>query len=194
MVLDSDVIMGNGEDEKYLMGIDLDIDGIVIDGAGHVIDAGWKSAIFNVTCNATVKNATIKSGYSHDEDAYAIMNSADLSFFGCTLKDNPTAIMSEGSLKVTGCKFTDFVRRYNDALYNKNGNLAVDGCSFIDEKVGWSPHGQAIINNGYLKLVNSYFKMIPLMKVPYTAGETWTLRIAHSMSDAAIHICGALFI
>ena len=39
IVLDSDIVLSDGEESQYLKGIKLDVDDITIDGKGHSIDA-----------------------------------------------------------------------------------------------------------------------------------------------------------
>ena len=46
IVLDSDIVLGTDEWSKYEDGINLNVDGLAIDGNGHTIDAKEKTRIF----------------------------------------------------------------------------------------------------------------------------------------------------
>ena len=65
IVLDSDVVLDSDEKSRYLKGIVLDVDGLVIDGAGHTVDARRKARIFHCRAEGVVlKNFTFKRGFS----------------------------------------------------------------------------------------------------------------------------------
>lgn len=49
IVLDSDIVLGDGEESEYEDGIRLDVDDLIIDGNGHGIDARGKARIFECT-------------------------------------------------------------------------------------------------------------------------------------------------
>ena len=68
IVLDTDIILEKGEEFFYSKGITLDIDDIVIDGCGHIIDADKKARIFNCTGKKiTIRNVTLKNGHSTED-------------------------------------------------------------------------------------------------------------------------------
>ena len=71
IVLDSDIVLGDGEGPIYLEGINLDCD-IIIDGNGHSIDACGKVRIFYSSGELTIKNISLLNGYS-DESGGAIV-------------------------------------------------------------------------------------------------------------------------
>lgn len=72
ITLDSDITFSDGDD---LNSINLDVDGLVIDGNGFAVDACRKTRIFNCTAdNVTLKNITLKNGFS-EYDGAAIYNS-----------------------------------------------------------------------------------------------------------------------
>ena len=56
IVLDSDIVLSDGEESEYKDGIKLDVDDLTIDGNRHTIDAQGKARIF---C-CTGKNINIK--------------------------------------------------------------------------------------------------------------------------------------
>ena len=66
IILDSDIILGDDDASEYLDGIELDMDDIVIDGNGHIIDACTRTRIFKITGeNIKIRNVTLKNGFSH---------------------------------------------------------------------------------------------------------------------------------
>ena len=57
IVLDSDIVLGWREEKKYLDGIKIDVDDLIIDGKNHMIDANGLSRIFFCTGkNIIIKN------------------------------------------------------------------------------------------------------------------------------------------
>ena len=71
--MDSDIGLDILEEFEYKDGIKLDVDGLVIGGNGHTIDAKGKTRIFYCTGkNITIKNITLKNG--HAEYGGAIYN------------------------------------------------------------------------------------------------------------------------
>ena len=67
IVLDRDIVLGKREESKYEMGIELDVDDLVIDGNGFTIDAKEKARIFKVTGkNIIIKNITLKNGLTQE--------------------------------------------------------------------------------------------------------------------------------
>lgn len=136
IVLDADIVLDDGEEDRYLQGIELDIVNLVIDGGGHSIDARGKTRIFKIpTKKVTIKNVTFKNGYgvkggaimSHKGildifDSNFLNNTADLGgrevSYG-TITDRGGAIyVSGGVLNITRGYF--------------EGNLAKDRGAAID--------------------------------------------------------------
>ena len=64
IVLNSDIVLSDGEESEYKNGIKLDVNDIVIDGKGYAIDACGKARIFDCTGkNIIVKNIIFKNGH-----------------------------------------------------------------------------------------------------------------------------------
>ena len=134
IVLDSDIMLGSDEKSKYYAGIELDVDGIVIDGAGHSIDAWGKTRIFECDAkNITIKNLTFKNGYSWD--GAAISNNGELTIIDSNFIDNCS---DNGAV----CNFE---------------NLKVCNCHFLSNSFVDSGYGSAITNWGSLKVEKSSF-------------------------------------
>lgn len=91
IVLDSDIVLSDGEESEYKKGIKLDVDDLAIDGNGHAIDAQGKTRIFFCSGkNISIKNIILKKGCS--ESGGAIDNRGELtimksSFTGNTAKE-----------------------------------------------------------------------------------------------------------
>ena len=67
IVLDCDIVLGEDEESKYLQGIEIDADDLIVDGNGHSIDAREKTRIFRCSGrNEKKKNITFKNGFSKD--------------------------------------------------------------------------------------------------------------------------------
>ena len=103
IVLGSDIILGEEEKSKYKNGIKLDVDDLIIDGNGHVIDACRRGRIFECTAkNITLKNIRLKNGYTRDEGG-AIVNTDKLtienSIFVGNTANNGGAIFNMRRLK-----------------------------------------------------------------------------------------------
>ena len=84
--LKEDIILEEGEEDKFIYGITIDENDIIIDGNGHTIDAKGDK-IFNLTGNnITIKNIKIVNGYSNDGGA--ISNSGTLNITNTTFNNN----------------------------------------------------------------------------------------------------------
>ena len=79
IILNSDVVLSDGEKPDYVEGIKIDVDGLVINGNGHVIDASEKVRIFCCSAsNVKIENITLKNGFAENSGG-AIINSGILS-------------------------------------------------------------------------------------------------------------------
>ena len=68
IILDSDIVLSDGEESEYKDGIKLDMDDLTINGNGHTIDAGNQSAIFGINAvNVTINNLTLINANSNGE-------------------------------------------------------------------------------------------------------------------------------
>lgn len=149
IVLKSDITLAKGEEEKYLDGIRLDVEDIVIDGASHAIDGCGRVRIFeNTAKNVTIKNVTFKNGYSKNPGG-AICNEGDLRIVDSALQNNTSdsfggALSNGGYLLVEGCRFDENVAESGGAIGNDSAHLWVRGCSFASNR---STLGGAISND-----------------------------------------------
>lgn len=139
ITLEEDIIFEDYEKEYFEGGIELDIDRIVIDGAGKTIDGDGKSRIFTVTGkDITLKNITFKNGKSHRNHnnrmnnhggALRVTKGAELTVQNCKFLNNKSqefggAICNSGKLNLYKSKVSDNrSESHGGAVYNYCGNL-----------------------------------------------------------------------
>jgi hypothetical protein len=126
IVLSEDVFLVYGEGEKYYPnGIEINTDGLVIDGNGHIIDAEKSAKIFYIKAdNVTIKNLNFKNAM--------------------------VAILNEGkNLSLKNCRFNDSLGGSGGAIYSAS-DMNLEDCIFENNTADLS-HGGAI----YLYLYDS---------------------------------------
>ena len=124
IILNEDISIREYESYDYEDGIKLDVDNLVIDGNGCIIDAGNISRIFKVTgSNITLKNIKFKNGNS---------------------KENGGAILNHNDLKIIDCSFDLNGANYGGAIYNK-GKLTISNSNFENNSA--EGHGGTINND-----------------------------------------------
>ena len=132
IVLDSDIVLGWREEKKYLDGIKLDVDDLIIDGNGHIIDAQGKTSIFFCTGkNITIKNITLKNGFA--EYGGAIKNGGELTITGSILTGNTVqgkcseggAIRNRGSLTIIESTLTENTSEWSGGAIRNRGSLTI---------------------------------------------------------------------
>lgn len=170
IVLEGDIHLENYELDFYEGGIELDIDGLVIDGNGHAIDGKGKSRIFIITGNdITLKNITFKNGRSYENhngplnsNGAAIRNNLNrnISIDSCTFTANTSedlggAIHNTGGLSVEESVFHENTAKSGGTISNARGSLKVTRCAFMDNT---ARTGGAIRNSGGLKILESEFR------------------------------------
>lgn len=135
ITLTSDVILEDGEELIYKNGIEIDLDGLIIDGGGHTIDARSKARIFNVRARLQViiTNVIFKNGL-HAEGGGAISNFSKFLTIGyCTFEHNTAneggAIYNHAFLKVTNSNFKYNYSKNCQDIYNWD-TLILRECSF----------------------------------------------------------------
>lgn len=87
--LTSDYEFNPQNDGKYLKGIDISIDGMIIDGGGHTINANKQARIFNVKSNNLVlKNINFINAYSDSPGSCIYIANSNVSIINSTFKDS----------------------------------------------------------------------------------------------------------
>ena len=165
IILDSDIVLDEGEEAEYSKGIDLDVDRLSIDGNGHTIDAKGKARIFNITAhNVMIRNITFKNGFSpNDGGAISGIGVIQLKIEDSQFKSNASkgkggAIFNHNRLILIDCLFDENESDLGGgAIYNCRGcKLYVCNSSFANNSSGMN--GGAIDNFGDLKIEESVFK------------------------------------
>lgn len=138
IVLDSNYLLAFGEASEYGEGIELDVDGLVIDANNHSISARKKTRIFNITGKGiTIRNLLLKDGLREDKGG-AIYNSGEASLIGCVVKDN----------RLHTYKFIDC---YGGAIYNcAEAQMDLIRCELFDNHS--KDYGGAIQNCGKMNI------------------------------------------
>lgn len=135
ITLTSDVVLEDGEELIYKNGIEIDVDGLIIDGKGHTIDARDKARIFNVRAKLQIiiVNVVFKNGL-HREGGGAICSfSKFLTLGNCTFNHNTSneggAIYNHAFLKASNCSFKYNYSRNSQDIYNWD-TLILNDCTF----------------------------------------------------------------
>lgn len=109
--LDSSVTIGDME-IRFIQGIKVDVDDLVIDGHGYTIDSRDKAPIFNITGkNITIKNLSFINGYSQfNGGAVLVQEGASCKFENCRFRNNSAkqhagALINLGEIKLISCIF-----------------------------------------------------------------------------------------
>lgn len=89
MVLTKDYEYNSQSDSQYSQGIDIAVDGFVIDGQGHTINGNRQTRIFNINANNVVlKNMTLINGYSDGPGGCVFITHNNVSIINATFKDS----------------------------------------------------------------------------------------------------------
>ena len=140
IVLDSDIVLDDKEESDYESGIKLDVDDLVIDGNGHVINANGKTRIFEVSGkNIIIKNIKFKNGFTEENGGAIYIEKGTLTIIGSALEGN--IAMDDGG-----------------AIYNYNGTLAIVDSTLLENSTDNMSGGAIYNNGGYLTIMESTLK------------------------------------
>ncbi|SDA49019.1 right-handed parallel beta-helix repeat-containing protein [Methanobrevibacter millerae] len=149
IVLMEDVVFEKYERDFYEGGIELDIDGLVIDGNGKTIDGAGESRIFCVTGkNILLKNIVFKNGFQEIDYRNQINNAG-----GCL------RVNYDSSLTIENCQFLGNTSNKDGGAISNKGWLTVKD-SFLSKNMAEKKHsseGGAIHNCGELSIINCKF-------------------------------------
>lgn len=132
-----DVILDGGEELIYENGIEIDLDGIIIDGCGYSINAQGKTRIFNVRTNLNVIIKNINFINASNARGGAINSYSKYLTLGyCTFENNSAdeggAIYNHGFLKAINCTFKDNISSNCTDIYNWD-TLVLKDCEFQNQ-------------------------------------------------------------
>lgn len=176
IALNADVCLEDGEADDYEDGIKIDVDGLVLDGQSHIIDACDMASIFKIDAgNVTIKNTVFKNAFSHIGGA--VSNIGEVRFENCEFIENVAselggAVINDEKMTISGCLFEGnsaggvggaIAATFASELliektrFVKNAASLDIGCPgeiLPDEAQGF---GGAIYNNGKLDITGAEF-------------------------------------
>lgn len=128
--LTKDYAFNRESDEKYIEGIVIEIDNLIIDGAGHTIDANKQARIFNIKSdNVVLKNIIITNGNSNSDGGAINWVGTNGKIINSTFKnsqaDTGGAIYFKKAANVTDCEFI------NNKAANFGGAIRFDSESTV---------------------------------------------------------------
>jgi predicted outer membrane repeat protein len=216
-----DVCLDEDEAADYEDGIKIDVDGLTLDGQGHVIDADNRATIFKIDAkNVTIRNVVFKNAFSHMGGA--VSNIGEVTFEGCSFIENVAselggAIVNDKKMTISDCLFegnssggvggaiaatfaSDLTVRKTRFIKNAVSlDIECPGEVLPDEAQGF---GGAIYNNGKLDIDDAEFTdnisdrnggaMIVLPDAKISIGSS-SFANNHSKADGgAIHTMGEI--
>lgn len=155
--LQEDITLGIHEMDFYEGGIELDVDGLIIDGDGHRIDGCNLSRIFLITgTDITLKNIIFMNGHSF-EDYEKSRNSG-----GGALRNYPNS-----NLKIENCEFINNLSEKHGGAIQNLGKVTLLNSKFTGNSIqpfekghnvfDQYHYGGAIYNGGKLTVDNTIF-------------------------------------
>ena len=162
-----DVVFDDDESE-YLKSINLDVDGLVIDGCGNTIEA-IGNGIFDIKSdNVTLKNINfINADYNPEDFGGAIRNyGKNLKIINCHFEGNVSmgidggAIHNrKGTIHIQNTVFKENTADYDGsggAIGNIEGKIILENCKIIGNKSG--RNGGGLYNEGgHVEIIDSSF-------------------------------------
>lgn len=143
ITLNEDVILAEGEDEIYLDVIEINTEGLVIDGKNHTINGKNKASILYVEApNVTLKNIIFKNGFSEYVGGALSNYSNGLKINHCQFINNSTSSCSD---------------LYGGAIYNTPGSSASIEKSVFKENGSDFAGAIYIDTNSIIEIRNSIF-------------------------------------
>ncbi len=156
IVLTSDIVLGEDEESDYPEGINLDVDGLVIDGNGHSIDACSKTRIFyNTAKDVTIKNIALKNAVVAIYNFYGVLSISDSELSDNTSNLAGAAIYNNwGELNINDSVLSDNASGcHGGAIFNVNGTVNVKSSRFCNNSA--KGDGGAIYSGAKLNIEDS---------------------------------------
>lgn len=158
IVLDSNITLSNDEESKYLDGIKLDVDDLIIDGNGYTIDAQGKTVIFECSGkNIKIRNITLKNGFADDGDAIIKINNGEVNIIESFISDNYAVsggviVNERGKLYISYSNLSNNRLVHGVTLANNDGDVYIKHSTIHNEK---SKRGEIIFNASKMKIIDS---------------------------------------
>lgn len=130
--LTKDYAFNSNGDTDYTKGIPIDIDGLIIDGQGHTINANHKTRIFNIQSNNVVlKNMNIINGKIQENGGAIHWSGSDGTLFNCQVKNSATpniggGIFFENNGKVINSNFENNSAYFGGGLNFENEGTVIN--------------------------------------------------------------------
>lgn len=163
IILTSDIILDDDEEEVYKFGIEINKDDVIIEGNGHIIDAKNKTRIFEVKCkNITIKNLIFKNGFNIIAGSILNSHNSCLNLVDCEFTDNSTnrsggSILNNGYINIKNTNFLNNDSTDGGCINNqKSGVLDIINCIFKNNSL--KSGGGVIINWGDVCINDSKFE------------------------------------
>ena len=163
IVLSCDIVLSSDEQSKYSEGIDLNTDGIVINGNGFNIDARGKARIFDVSGdNITIRDVTLKNGHATYGGALSnpegVLNLDNVEFKSNSSDRSGGAITSMGEIHIHNCRFIDNSSDFDGGAINSVGGgiLEIENTEFKNNSA--ANEGGAILVWGEMTLSDNNFE------------------------------------
>lgn len=162
--LDSDIVLDVDEESIYLDGIRLNVDDLIINGNGHVINARGKTRIFTIFGNNIVfKDLYFKKGFTKIKGGALYINrKSNMKIINCCFCNNKTfhkggAIYSEGKVDIDNSRFEEnLAKDFGGAIKVSRGVMNIDSSEFISNNV--DGYGGALSNESKIIITNSLFE------------------------------------
>lgn len=168
IVLEKDYIYTIGID-KSSTGIRIEKSNIVIDGNGHIINAGNKSRVMDIYArNVTLINVVITGGNVYDIAGAGVKAvGIDINFINCTFMNNyaddgnggsAIYVGSKGTL-ISDCRFINNAQTYTSggAVYCSQNNITIINSLFEGNRAN-SRGGAVYVTKGDTSIINCTFK------------------------------------
>ena len=159
IALTSDIVFAGMQDSAFTDGIEVDVDSLVIDGKGHVIDAAGKARIFNINAGEiTLKNIVFKNAFSMEDGGAVKLNGGKVIIENCRFTDNKSngrgaCLYCNLNTKTTvfNTQFFNNQSRESACIHNFNARVEISGSEFYDNQV--KLNASTIINHKRARLL-----------------------------------------
>lgn len=156
--LDSDIILDESEELDYAEGISLDVDGLVIDGNGHCVDACGKALIFYSTSNVTIKNMVLKNGLRAIYNFRGNLCISNSELLSCRSEIMGGAVYNYwGDVSISDSKLSENLSGcHGGAVFNFNGTVSISRSELSGNLA--ESDGGAVFNGSRLNISDCIFK------------------------------------
>ena len=166
IALTSDIVFSDTQDSPFADGIEVDVDSLVIDGEGHLIDGAGKARIFNINAgDVTLKNIVFKNAFSMEDGGAVKLNGGNVHIENCRFIDNKSNgrggclyCMFKAKLNIANTQFFNNHSSESGCIHNMNASVEIIDSEFHNNRV--EVNASVILNQirGRLQIKNTVFK------------------------------------